>query len=88
MFVQDRYAAAIVMLLLGVVVISQIDNVIRPYIAARSAHIHPLVPILGVIGGLKLMGFVGFIVGPLVLAAFLTLYAFATNDAKRTYSSQ
>jgi predicted PurR-regulated permease PerM len=82
LFVQDRYVAAIVMLALGILVISQVDNVVRPYIASRTANIHPLIPILGVIGGLKLWGFVGFVLGPLVLAAFVTLYAFATTEVK------
>jgi predicted PurR-regulated permease PerM len=77
---QERYGAAIIMLAVGVLVISQIDNVLRPYVASRTANIHPLIPILGVIGGLKLWGFVGFIVGPLVLAAFVTLLSFVTTD--------
>lgn len=82
LFMQERYVAAIVMLVFGILVISQIDNVVRPYIASRTANIHPLIPILGVIGGLKLWGFVGFILGPLVLAAFITLYTYATAEIK------
>lgn len=82
LFIQDRYVAAIVTFLFGFLIISQIDNVLRPYITSRTANIHPLIPILGVIGGLKLWGFVGFILGPIVLAAFVTLYSFATADGK------
>jgi len=82
LFIQDRYVAAIVTLAFGILIISQVDNVLRPYIASRTANIHPLIPILGVIGGLKLWGFVGFILGPIVLAAFITLYTFATADVK------
>ena len=82
LFMQERYVAAIVMLVFGILIISQIDNVVRPYIASRTANIHPLIPILGVIGGLKLWGFVGFILGPLVLAAFITLYTYATAEVK------
>lgn len=83
LFVEERYVAAIVTLAFGILIISQVDNVLRPYIASRTANIHPLIPILGVIGGLKLWGFVGFILGPLVLAAFVTLYSFATADVKK-----
>ena len=47
---------------------------------SKASHVHPLIPILGVIGGLKLWGFGGFILGPLALAAFVTLLDFATTE--------
>jgi predicted PurR-regulated permease PerM len=72
---------AVVLLGFGTIILSQIDNVIRPYIAHRTAAIHPLTVIIGVVAGLKLWGLIGFILGPLVLAAFFALYEFSmTGD--------
>ncbi len=80
LIVQERYIAGGFLILFGSLLISQIDNVIRPYVMSKSANVHPLIPILGVIGGLRLWGFAGFILGPLALAAFVTLVDFATNE--------
>ena len=65
------------LLVYGVLVISLVDNFIRPMIISRKSRVHPLVIILGVFGGLSLFGFMGILVGPLILAvliAFLDFY--------------
>jgi len=63
----------ILFILYGVVIISSLDNIIRPKIIGDKARIHPVLVLLGVIGGLKLFGFIGFVIGPLILAIFITL---------------
>ena len=82
LFLQDRYVASIGLLLFGIAIVSQVENIIRPYVASKTARIHPLTVILGVLGGIKLWGIVGFVVGPLVLAACLTLYKFAAKQSR------
>jgi predicted PurR-regulated permease PerM len=79
LLIQGQVWQGLLMLALGIIVISQIDNFLRPYIASKATKIHPLVVILGVLGGLKLWGLIGFILGPLVLAAFFALYEFAAQ---------
>jgi len=56
----------------GALIISTVDNFIRPKIIGDRARIHPALVLLGVIGGLIVFGLVGGIVGPLVLALFFT----------------
>lgn len=51
--------------------VSIIDNVLRPKIVGGRANVHPLVILLGVFGGLALFGFVGIMVGPLLLTLFI-----------------
>lgn len=61
----------------GIVVVSLVDNLVRPYLVERRAKIHPVITLVGVIGGLSLMGIVGLFVGPLILAIFVaTLRAY------------
>ena len=55
----------------GLILISQIDNVIRPIISGRRAHIHPLVIFLGIFGGLVTFGVIGIVIGPILLALLL-----------------
>ncbi len=56
------------LLLYGFFVVSMIDNIIKPKLIGDRAGVHPILVLLGVLGGLALIGFVGFIIGPLVLA--------------------
>lgn len=61
----------------GAFLVSSIDNVIKPKVIGEKAKIHPMLVLIGVLGGIKLFGFAGFIIGPTVLtilAAFLDLY--------------
>ena len=55
-------------LLWGLLVVSTIDNIIKPKIIGGKANIHPLVIFLGLLGGIPLFGLFGFIIGPLLLA--------------------
>ena len=55
----------------SLVVVANIDNLIRSILQKRMADTHPLITIFGVIIGLSLFGFMGVIFGPLVLAIFV-----------------
>ncbi len=59
-------------LLFGTFVISTVDNVIRPKIIGSRARIHPVVALIGVVGGIKLLGFIGVVAGPLILALLIS----------------
>lgn len=45
-----------------------LDNLLRPFFISRGARLHPLLSLIGMIGGLFLFGVLGFILGPLILA--------------------
>ncbi len=65
--------SAIGILITGIVV-SSIDTILRPKIVGNKANVHPILVLLGVLGGIKVFGLIGVIVGPLVLA-FITTFA-------------
>jgi len=56
----------------GLLFVSTIDNILKPKIIGDRAKIHPIAVILGVIGGIKLLGFVGIIIGPMIIAMLIT----------------
>lgn len=60
------------LLVYGLFVISTLDNFLRPKIAGDVSKIHPLVVVIGVIGGTSLWGFIGIFVGPVALALLIT----------------
>lgn len=58
--------------LYGALIISTIDNIIRPRITSVKAKVNPVIILIGLLGGLALFGIVGIIVGPLILALTTT----------------
>ncbi len=59
--------------LFTLIVIINIDNVIRFMINKKLADTHPIVTVVGVLIGLPLFGFVGLVFGPLLLLWFMHL---------------
>ena len=60
------------LLLYGSLVISTVDNFIRPKIIGNKGKTHPIIILIGVFGGLALFGFIGIVIGPLILAILLS----------------
>lgn len=68
-----RFGAAATLGTIGLVVASQIDNVIRPIVYRRVSQIHPLVTLVGAFAGLRVFGFAGLLLGPLGISYLLEL---------------
>lgn len=62
---------AIGLMIYSLVVISNIDNLVRLMLQKKIADTHPLITVFGVVVGLPLFGFWGVIFGPLLLAIFV-----------------
>ena len=62
-----RPVAAVALIVFGAVVISTVDNILRPMVMRRGAQLSPVLTILGIFGGIALFGFVGLFIGPIVL---------------------
>lgn len=70
---QGQIGWAVFMFLWGLLAISTIDNLVRPYLISRSSDLPMLLIVLGVFGGVAAFGFIGLFIGPPVLAVGLTL---------------
>lgn len=66
--------AAIGLVLWGTLIISGADNVLRSLLLKGEADLHPLFTFLSVLGGLIYFGFLGFILGPIVLSFLMTMF--------------
>jgi predicted PurR-regulated permease PerM len=73
---QDRWAAGVGIILLCTVIIFLVEYIVRPKFVSRTSEIHPLIVIIGALGGIYFLGFIGFLVGPLILGIFMTLLEF------------
>ena len=50
------------------------DYVFRPWFYGKRVKLHPLITFLGIFGGLEVFGFVGIIIGPIILSIAIALF--------------
>jgi len=69
-----RLAAGVGLALWGIIVVGLVDNFLRPRFVGRDTKMHDLLVLLSTFGGLAMFGIVGFMIGPVVGALFLTAW--------------
>ncbi|MBC6988671.1 AI-2E family transporter [Hymenobacter sp. BT491] len=72
-FTQGDTGQGVGILLVGLIVIMNIDNLLRIVLARRIGDIHPLITLAGVVLGVNIFGILGLVLGPLLLSYFLVL---------------
>jgi len=60
----------ILVLLYGFFIVSTVDNIVRPKLVGDKANVNPLIIFVGIIGGINIFGFIGIILGPVILELF------------------
>jgi predicted PurR-regulated permease PerM len=68
LFGQGENGWGLFMLVWGALLISSVDNVVRPMLISRGSSLPFLLTLLGVLGGVIAFGFVGMFIGPTLLA--------------------
>lgn len=79
----------LVIIFFGALVISMIDNLIRPKLVGRDTQMHPLLILFSTLGGIALFGISGFIVGPIIMSlfvAFWEIYALEFKEQLEEYN--
>lgn len=74
LLVTGHAGAGLALLAWSLLVVSTIDNFLRPRFVGRDTRMSDLLVLLSTLGGLFLFGPVGFIVGPIVAALFVTIW--------------
>ena len=70
---QGHTGAGVFMLLWGTLVVSSIDNVLKPLIISHGSNLPFVLVLLGILGGVVAFGFIGVFLGPVLLAIGLAL---------------
>ncbi len=73
LFAMGKTGWGIFMVLYGVLVISVVDNFIKPIIISRGSKLSFIVMFIGVLGGVTAFGFIGIFIGPTLLAVGFSL---------------
>jgi predicted PurR-regulated permease PerM len=71
------------LLIYGAVIISGIDNLVKPYLLRDVAQIHPLLGFLSILGGVMSFGPLGVLVGPVILSLVLSALKIYKLDVLR-----
>jgi predicted PurR-regulated permease PerM len=71
--VEGHTTAAVVLAVYCVAVVSTVDNLVKPLVLHGRSNLHPLLALLSVLGGVEVLGAIGILVGPMVVAFLQTL---------------
>lgn len=74
LLVGAHYMAALAVALFCAVVVGTVDNVLRPKLVGNDTQMHELMIFFSTLGGLLMFGFMGFVIGPIIAALFVTLW--------------
>ena len=89
LFLQGNTPAGVIYLIYNIVVVSNIDNLLRIYLVSRKTNLSQVIILIGMIGGLFLFGILGLILGPLLLTYFLTfLHAYRENTLSSLFKTE
>lgn len=78
-----RTAAAVFLLLYGMLLVSTADNLVRAYTIHGTSRLHPLVGLVSALGAIKLVGLWGIFVGPVVAGIFHALLKILQQKLRR-----
>ena len=82
LFVTGHWIKGLILTFWGSVVIGMSDNLLRPRLVGQKAQMHDLLIFFSVLGGLRVFGVLGILMGPVTVAISLTLLeAFRNSDS-------
>ncbi|GAB3317356.1 AI-2E family transporter [Hymenobacter humi] len=82
-FSQGANTQGIGILVVGFVIIINVDNLLRILLAKRMGDIHPVVTLVGLVMGVEIFGIIGLVVGPLIVSYFLVLMKVFRRENRR-----
>lgn len=75
---------AIILVAWGVLIVSSVDNLVRPLVISGTSRLPYLQTFFFILGGLAVFGLVGLFIGPAVLAVWMVLWDEWVEAGKRT----
>ena len=84
---QGNLWTGLIIFLVSIVIVSNIDNILRPRLVGRDANMHDLMIFFSTLGGISMFGVMGFIIGPIIAALFMTLLDFYSTEFKMNLES-
>lgn len=80
LFLSGQYVTGIIFTVIAVAIIGLVDNFLTPQLIGGRIHLHPLLILFSLLGGLFAFGPVGVFAGPIILAVFMALLDIYRKD--------
>lgn len=64
----------------GLFIISSVDNLLRPILVGHDARMPDYIVLIATLGGFELMGFNGFVAGPVIAALFMAVWEMSAHE--------
>ena len=72
-------------LLWGSIVISMVDNIVRPWVVSGKVELHPLVLMFVILGGVQVFGFLGLFLGPVVVSVLAAVFQILREELENPH---
>ncbi|OFZ11083.1 MAG: hypothetical protein A2Z20_04125 [Bdellovibrionales bacterium RBG_16_40_8] len=72
LYSHGQIGKALIMIVIGLIA-GFIDNIVRPIVLKGRSHLHPLVSLIAIFGGINLFGISGVFLGPILAAVTISL---------------
>ncbi len=73
LFATGNPTSAFGLIIWSAIAVGLIDNTLAPILIDKGLKLHPIITLLAILGGVAFFGPLGFILGPVVVALFVTL---------------
>lgn len=74
LILSGNYVSGVGLLIFCGIVVGSVDNFLRPRLVGKDTQMHELFILFGTLGGIMLFGILGFIIGPIIAALFVTVW--------------
>lgn len=71
-FIRGNIFAVVGLVVLGII-LSLTENILRAKLIGDRTKLNPLIVLIGILGGVKLLGIIGFVAGPLILSTMILI---------------
>ncbi len=85
-FLTGNTQSAIILAIYGTLLISGVDNILKPILIRGRSSLHPVILFLAILGGLKWVGPLGILLGPVLVAVFLAALKIYKKDYRYPFT--
>lgn len=80
LLVTGEIAKGLILIVAGTLVVSLVDNILRPILVGRETRMPDFLVLLSTLGGLAVFGISGIVIGPIIAAFFLAVWAMFARE--------
>ena len=84
LLISDQYLKGMILLGVGLLIISTVDNLLRPPLVGRGTRLPDYMVLVSTLGGIALFGMNGFVIGPLIASLFVAVWSLFADDRMRS----